>query len=448
MSTVTLYPSGPPTGVDLGEAGAVVTNYGAGSVSYSDTAEPFVAEGTIAATATATLSGTQFFRATTGAVLGIVELDASLGSLEAIRAQLLAVEIGQVSIAARAAAIESTRRYDDFARANGTLATRATMPSGHAWQRGFGSGTGEAALLITDGKLRYDSAGAAYMYTTGVDLEAIAAEFMFEAGATPQAAVGLICSKLTGPAVVGASGIATNSVHAVFGPTAWTVGIYNGVSLRVIGTGTYSGVPLVADGARRYRAAMRRTAVNTLEVTLPTGAVVVLTDSEIDTWWGPTALIEHYQPSATFATDQRPVILSYAAGSSYRAEAYPNPLLSTPEDWREVGATNQPAFFVNAGARWWENYASATWAPLRFRLVRGIVYVEGMIKANIAPVSGDVLFTLPTGYRPLKTRMMNGYSGSGGAVRFDILNTGNVTWQFGASATTLQWIQAEFWAGT
>jgi hypothetical protein len=92
MSTVTLYPSGPPTGVDLGEAGAVVTNYGAGSVSYSDVAEPFVAEGTIAATATATLYGTQFFRATTGAVLGIAELDASLGSLEAIRAQLLAVE--------------------------------------------------------------------------------------------------------------------------------------------------------------------------------------------------------------------------------------------------------------------------------------------------------------------------------------------------------------------
>jgi hypothetical protein len=105
MSTVTLYPSGPPTGVDLGEAGAVVTNYGAGSVSYSDVAEPFVAEGTIAATATATLSGTQFFRATTGAVLGIVELDAGLGSLEAIRAQLLAVGSDQADLDAAAVKI-------------------------------------------------------------------------------------------------------------------------------------------------------------------------------------------------------------------------------------------------------------------------------------------------------------------------------------------------------
>jgi hypothetical protein len=105
MSTVTLYPSGPPTGVDLGEAGAVVTNYGAGTVSYSDVAEPFVAEGTIAASATATLSGTQFFRAATGAVLGIAALDASLGSLEAIRAQLLAVEGDQIELAAGQVAI-------------------------------------------------------------------------------------------------------------------------------------------------------------------------------------------------------------------------------------------------------------------------------------------------------------------------------------------------------
>jgi hypothetical protein len=78
--------------VDLGAAGAVVTNYGAGTVSYSDTADPFVAEGTIAPLASATLTGTQFFRAAAGAVLDITEADASLGSLEEVRAQLLAVE--------------------------------------------------------------------------------------------------------------------------------------------------------------------------------------------------------------------------------------------------------------------------------------------------------------------------------------------------------------------
>jgi hypothetical protein len=73
MSQVTLYPSGPsgpPTGLDLGEAGSVVTNYGPGSVSYSDVAEPFVSEGTIAADDTATLAGTQFFRSAVGAVIG------------------------------------------------------------------------------------------------------------------------------------------------------------------------------------------------------------------------------------------------------------------------------------------------------------------------------------------------------------------------------------------
>jgi hypothetical protein len=79
MSQVTLYPSGPPTGLDLGAAGSVVTNYGPGTVSYSDTAEPFTAEGTIAASASATLTGTQFFRAAAGAVIATRALSSSAG---------------------------------------------------------------------------------------------------------------------------------------------------------------------------------------------------------------------------------------------------------------------------------------------------------------------------------------------------------------------------------
>lgn len=71
---VTIPPGGQPLGVNLGEAGARVANRGAGSISYSDTEAPFVAEGTIAANAAATLYGTQFFTSTVGAVLGVTEL--------------------------------------------------------------------------------------------------------------------------------------------------------------------------------------------------------------------------------------------------------------------------------------------------------------------------------------------------------------------------------------
>jgi hypothetical protein len=95
--------------VDLGASGAVVSNYGTGTVSYSDTADPFVAEGTIAPSASATLTGMQFFRAAAGAVLNIAEADASLGSLEEVRAQLLAVEGSQASLDAAAVKLTGTQ---------------------------------------------------------------------------------------------------------------------------------------------------------------------------------------------------------------------------------------------------------------------------------------------------------------------------------------------------
>lgn len=69
--SLTLQPGALPLGVNLGEGGAVVTNYGAGTVSYSDTEAPFVAEGTIAPAGVVTLYGTQYFVAATGSTLDV-----------------------------------------------------------------------------------------------------------------------------------------------------------------------------------------------------------------------------------------------------------------------------------------------------------------------------------------------------------------------------------------
>jgi hypothetical protein len=110
--------------VDLGASGAVVTNYGTGTVSYSDTADPFVAEGTIAPSASATLTGTQFFRAAAGAVLNIAEADVSLGSLEEIRAQLLAVRSSKADLTALTAET-SARGSADTALGNRATALEA-----------------------------------------------------------------------------------------------------------------------------------------------------------------------------------------------------------------------------------------------------------------------------------------------------------------------------------
>lgn len=104
MATLTLYPSGPPSGVDLGPGGAVVTNLGGGTVSYSDTADPFVAEGTIAASASATLTGTQFFRAPAGATIATKAVE--LGSAEE---RLVIAEAGLATLDAAAVKLAGTQ---------------------------------------------------------------------------------------------------------------------------------------------------------------------------------------------------------------------------------------------------------------------------------------------------------------------------------------------------
>ncbi len=127
MSTITLYPSAPPAGVDLGASGATVTNIGGSTVDYSDRADPFVTEGSLAAAASATLTGTQFFRAASGSTLRIIEADSDLGSLEAIRAALLEVESTQVIDVRTHGAKGDNRRVSDGAMTLGSaVLTSAT----------------------------------------------------------------------------------------------------------------------------------------------------------------------------------------------------------------------------------------------------------------------------------------------------------------------------------
>lgn len=201
-------------------------------------------------------------------------------------------------------------RWDDFSRADGQLSASDSgkLPSGQTWQLGFASPAVSADLQIVSNALRLQAAGASYLWTTGSTPPSGATiEFSYDEGSTPNATVGLIFSKLTGPAVSGATGVATNSVHCSFGPENWSVGIFNGVSLSIISNGTYTSI---ADGTRK-RASVRRIGPDRLEVNTPDGVTRVIRDRRIPQWWGSTVLIEHYQPSATFATDARPVILGY-----------------------------------------------------------------------------------------------------------------------------------------
>lgn len=205
-------------------------------------------------------------------------------------------------------------RWDDFARPDSRLDTSNSgrLPSGQPWVLGFGPPATAANLKIVAGKLRLDSAGASYLWTTGPQPAAeMAVEFLFEPGPTGNASgVGLICSKQTTLVPAGPTGVATNSIHLVFHATTWAIGVFNGVTLSQFATGTYT-VPL--DGTR-LRGAMRRIGPDRLQIDTPDGVSQVVRDRRIPQWWGPTVLVEHFQPTATFAVDARPVILSYAVG--------------------------------------------------------------------------------------------------------------------------------------
>lgn len=146
---LTLQPGGLPLGVNLGEDGAVVTNYGAGSVSYSDTEAPFVAEGTIASGAIATLNGTQFFVSAAGAVLDIRPLPSPA-------ARLLSVERGQLlptiySMDGAGSAKGLRRWYQAIANALNAQAHVSVVGDSHVFgQGGNDANTGAAADNVAD----------------------------------------------------------------------------------------------------------------------------------------------------------------------------------------------------------------------------------------------------------------------------------------------------------
>lgn len=99
-------------------------------------------------------------------------------------------------------------------------------------------------------------------------------------------------------------------------------------------------------------------------------------------------------------------------------EAPANP--DTAEAVRLVGAAGEPALAAN-----WSLYAAGFQAIGFYKTPAGVVYVQGMLKKSIAVVSGEVLFTLPAGYRPLGTCVFT-VTSNGAIARVDVQPDGDV----------------------
>ncbi len=63
----------------------------------------------------------------------------------------------------------------------------------------------------------------------------------------------------------------------------------------------------------------------------------------------------------------------------------------------------------------------------RYYIENNRVYIEGTVqKSSGTPTAGDVLFTLPAGFRPVKQRIFTGTQDGNNTVRVDVTTTGNV----------------------
>ena len=108
-------------------------------------------------------------------------------------------------------------------------------------------------------------------------------------------------------------------------------------------------------------------------------------------------------------------------------------LLAVPDTtWREIGATNQPAFLNG-----WLNY-DVTYNSAAFRKdALGYVHLKGLVRSGGV---GSDIFVLPVGYRPALRAIFAGLNASNNAVgRIDVLPTGNISPQL----TSNSWVSLE-----
>lgn len=85
-----------------------------------------------------------------------------------------------------------------------------------------------------------------------------------------------------------------------------------------------------------------------------------------------------------------------ADGTGIEDKAIKSRHFDDQEDWHEVGTTGEPAFEDS-----WVNY-SVTYNSCGFmKDTMGFVHLKGLVKSGTYGISG-VIFTLPTGYRPLR----------------------------------------------
>ncbi len=113
-------------------------------------------------------------------------------------------------------------------------------------------------------------------------------------------------------------------------------------------------------------------------------------------------------------TDDKALITKEFADATYAAGTVENP--------------QTPTFILN-----WEAYGGGYIDP-SFYKNNGRVYLQGLLRKTVAFVAGELIFTLPIGYRPSGRVLATGGQ-SGNTVRVDILSNGEVRYMSGGNGS-------------
>ena len=199
----------------------------------------------------------------------------------------------------------SVTREVAFAGSEGDFYDAERMPTGQRWLRDFNPPAQPEALVVEDGGLRLDSAGAAYLWTRGFeDVQSAAVTFSFDRGDTANAAVALVTSRSESESAFAAEdAVFTNSVHTVVTPERVLVGGYRDGALTYLGE-----VPVDLRFGKKYTLTVARVTPDSVRVTVDDVTRTLRGDGLVEELWGPVVGIEHFQPDDTFSTDARPVI--------------------------------------------------------------------------------------------------------------------------------------------
>lgn len=156
-----------------------------------------------------------------------------------------------------------------------------------------------------------DGPRLAWVFDYIADPSAAAVEFYFKSGSTNNAAVGLLIGRRVTHAagtVTGGINLALSAVHLSIGAASWGLSFFDGTTYS---PATFSGTYSLSENTL-YRVSIERIAYDRVRINLPDGTSTDCRDSRIGRLWGSTVVLEHYQPSASYATDRLPVFTGVA----------------------------------------------------------------------------------------------------------------------------------------